>query len=526
MVLEAKRSNKSDSSKKSAPTPSPVSNIGIIGSLKKFPEKEYAKDILHQIAKAVAPIIHENNFKVGTLCEMYPKNPTLLGLNVNRGQKILIRLRSPTNERLFYPIGDLIVTFLHELTHNIYGPHDDKFYKFLDGLKKRFDELQSGGSVSGYVCEEERLGSGYNALGIYVSIREKRIKELSKPKITMESRKLGSLGGVEKVRDMRSVRQKLLEAAERRQRDAKWCPSNVDVEEVEPNNEEIDLEVVDGPEEKQSTSKTEGKRLTTTSKGLTGTTETKKSFLSHYKEVIDLTSDDYNEPMIVDSEIIVIDGCETQNKEKEVKSLPKSILRNSISELSDSNEEGVTKEPRRVQFSGLLPSFDEEKDSSQIESDTKEDDIQYTVSSSPRTFFGNEDRYPRRKLVAALNFDQILKKGELISLHESKESLFDPILHDRIESSEDSSGPKKKANTSLLNPKKKKTERKRVETKRIETKRTEIKRTEIKRTESKRTETKRTETKRTPRSKKTKAQQTAPPRMKKTVKSISFDQLL
>jgi hypothetical protein len=93
----------------------------------------------------------------------------VLGLNYNRGQKILIRLRPAGREDTFYEFEDLIGTMLHEviwstlfivdasidadcgclcmlqLTHNVHGPHDDKFYAFLKKLNEEYDELQSKG---------------------------------------------------------------------------------------------------------------------------------------------------------------------------------------------------------------------------------------------------------------------------------------------------------------------------------------------------------------------------------------------
>lgn len=38
----------------------------------------------------------------------------LLGLNVNKGQRIDIRLRSPNDESIFLPYDDLLGTLLHE----------------------------------------------------------------------------------------------------------------------------------------------------------------------------------------------------------------------------------------------------------------------------------------------------------------------------------------------------------------------------------------------------------------------------
>ncbi|KAG2732776.1 hypothetical protein G9P44_003766 [Scheffersomyces stipitis] len=395
--------------------PSPVSNIAKIGSLNRYADKEYANDLLHQVARLVAPIIHENNFKVGTLCEMFPKDANLLGLNVNRGQKILIRLRYHSNDRQFYPMGDIIGTFLHELTHNLYSAHDDKFYKFLDGLKKRFEDIQYGGASTTYRCEEETLGTKYNAFGGYMSEREKRIRALSKPKYKTESRKLGtSGGGISKVvADPRQLRQMILAAAERRMKDNKWCNHNSDITEIEPTNEELDIIEIEDEEADNNT--------------------TQKNLPEKYREVIDLTSDEYGESRTSNDEIIVVDACDNSNKDRKAPEIvsplqpkatldiPKSILRrpSTSPELEEMNSVHTT--GRKVQFSGLLlPAFDEEKPQNHKESEAEElEDIQYTFSSSPKMFFGAEQQYPRRKLVADLNFDQILKKADKIEIHKA-----------------------------------------------------------------------------------------------------------
>lgn len=381
--------------------PSPVANIAKIGSLNRFKDKEYANSLLHQVAKLVAPIIHENNFKVGTLCEMFPKNANLLGLNVNRGQKILIRLRHHHNDQHFYPLGDIIGTFLHELTHNLYGAHDSKFYAFLDGLKRRFEEIQTGATVDNYYCEEQKLGTGYNASGGFRLIKEKRIEVLSKIKFKSERRKLGTLsaGRVAKPKTPQEMRALALEAAERRLRDAKWCPSDVNVKEVEDEGGEVDLEEV-SKEEFNKLSSANKENITKENIPKATESDTTAEKFREYKEVVDLTDDDPS------GRIIVIDGCESGDKYN-----------------SDSSDSSVSKAAEHHTVVQLLPSFDSKGEdafkATLVHSEgTDEDPIQYTFSSSPgRTFIYDEDnekQYPRRKLVADLDFDQIIKKGDLI----------------------------------------------------------------------------------------------------------------
>lgn len=78
------------------------------------PKEAEALLILRKIASLVKPIMRQRSWRVGTLCEFYPAQGNLLGLNINYGQKICLRLRSPRDERQFIPIEQVIDTMLHE----------------------------------------------------------------------------------------------------------------------------------------------------------------------------------------------------------------------------------------------------------------------------------------------------------------------------------------------------------------------------------------------------------------------------
>lgn len=221
--------------------PSPVSRIGKIASLKKFPDTAQALDLLHDLARAVAPIINDRKFSVGLLSEMDPKNPSLLGLNVNHGQKILIRLRPPYNSRSFFPMGDLIGTFLHELCHNVHGPHNAAFYSLLDSLKTQYETASYN---SQYFAEENKLGSGIRDGWVSAQrIREQRLKKLGGGIYKAESRRLG--GVAVPIGDRRAA---MLKAAERRMRDSQWC-SEAAVSDV-PSGDDLEFkEFIDLTEE-------------------------------------------------------------------------------------------------------------------------------------------------------------------------------------------------------------------------------------------------------------------------------------
>ncbi len=94
------------------------------------------------------------------------------------GAKILVRLRYAGSPDAFLPQEDVVGTMLHEvrlvdpliplrmvnssiskLTHNVHGPHDDQFYKFLSGLQEEYDNLRrSGYAGEGFFSAGRRLG--------------------------------------------------------------------------------------------------------------------------------------------------------------------------------------------------------------------------------------------------------------------------------------------------------------------------------------------------------------------------------
>lgn len=425
------RQAKSRARKPSVPEkPSPVSRISKIGSLKRFSNQDQANALLHQVAKLVAPIIHENRFIVGTLCEMYPKNPNLLGLNVNRGQKILIRLRYHSNENLFYPLTDIIGTFLHELTHNLYGAHDNKFYRFLDKLKARFEEVQyNPSSVKGYIAIEETLGSSYAFNQSYKSINEKRIEKLGKGIFKAEARKLGGV-----IKSGKPVRQLMLEAAERRLKDSKWCPSEEsNIKDCNPDIEEVDLidvkELPNLHDGQKVIDLTQDSGPAQVLNEVVDLTDPSPAKLKEYKEVVDLADEEIPG---VKSDIIVIDACERPESKSE--SDTTSVI--STSPTISHTVPSITSQEDSHPKTDLLPSFEHsdkrfgETIFGEAVSDNEEE-IQYTFSSSPKTFIFNETElhHPRRKMVADLNFEQIMKKGEKIRVYSvsGNDAKFEPL---------------------------------------------------------------------------------------------------
>ncbi|ORY66933.1 WLM domain-domain-containing protein [Leucosporidium creatinivorum] len=207
--------------------------------LKKQPRADEALLLLKKIASLVKPIMKKHGWILPTLAEFFPSKPNLLGINVNGGQKICIRLRPAHDPHSFLSLDDSLVgTMLHELTHNVRGPHDDIFYKQLDALWTEYDALRASGyEGEGFLGRGTRVGVGVGH-DKGVSLEEARRKALKKfeerERVARLLGKGGKLGGA--VPDHRGKRMGdiLAEAAERRQRDAKACGHSDDHNHLPP----------------------------------------------------------------------------------------------------------------------------------------------------------------------------------------------------------------------------------------------------------------------------------------------------
>ncbi|KAF9469743.1 WLM domain-containing protein [Collybia nuda] len=193
--------------------------------LKDKPKADRALPMLQRVASLVKPIMRKHAWVLPVLAEFFPESPNLI--DVNGGQKILLRLRPAHAPDTFYDESDVVQTMLHELAHNVHGPHDDKFYKFLAGLQDEYDALQrSGYAGEGFFSEGQRLGTNVSHdLPPHVA-RLKALEAAEKRKrITQVLGSGGRLGGrVINNRNM-SPRELAAQAAERRARDEKACGS-------------------------------------------------------------------------------------------------------------------------------------------------------------------------------------------------------------------------------------------------------------------------------------------------------------
>jgi len=206
-----------------------ASYISSIKSLGKT-NNHTAFNTLRRIAAIVKPLLTKRAWKVGTLAEFYPRQQNLLGLNINHGAEIRIRLRCPHNESQFLPWDTVLGTMLHELVHIVRGPHDAVFYKLLDELTLELDAaMRNGWAGEGFDAPGSRVGLGVSH---NLPPHQARVQALDsaekRRKLSAHSAPPERLGGrfreVERWMDPRDLAG--LAAERRAARDGVWCASD------------------------------------------------------------------------------------------------------------------------------------------------------------------------------------------------------------------------------------------------------------------------------------------------------------
>ncbi|KAJ3127738.1 hypothetical protein HK098_005855 [Nowakowskiella sp. JEL0407] len=226
-----------------------------ITELKSFPQASTAYDMLLSVISKVSPLLKSHSWSMTTLAEFYPTNKNLLGININHGHTIKLRLRHPHDKSSFLPLDDVIQTMLHELIHIERGPHDETFYKLLDALAAEYDKLVSSGFTGiGFQSDGYRVGSfnpwadsNNNATVTYkdkakileaVEERKKRAKIMDPP----GGRVLGLESELTKLQKVLTPREMVALALDRRLKDKVWCGGN---EEGNHSSDDFNDEVID-----------------------------------------------------------------------------------------------------------------------------------------------------------------------------------------------------------------------------------------------------------------------------------------
>ncbi|KAL9007542.1 MAG: hypothetical protein Q9173_007214 [Seirophora scorigena] len=181
---------------------------------KSRPREAEALQTLRKVASLVKPIMRQRGWRVGILTEFFPPEQNLLGLNWNRGQKICLRLRYPGDERQFLPLEQVVDTMLHELCHNVHGPHNEAFHSLWNQLRDEHEALlRKGYTGEGFLSEGRKLGGSAERIPVHEAQRRARAAAEKRRTLTAGSgQKLGG-AGVLRGQDMRKV---IADAAQRR----------------------------------------------------------------------------------------------------------------------------------------------------------------------------------------------------------------------------------------------------------------------------------------------------------------------
>ena len=128
-----------------------------IETLPMLPDQEKAKQILHSLSTdpGILACMTKHKWNVGCLSELYPEGKVgesevcVMGLNQNKGQKILLRLRTD-DLKGFRKILSIRKVLFHELAHNIHSDHDNEFYKLMRQIESECNDLDwtKGGHYS------------------------------------------------------------------------------------------------------------------------------------------------------------------------------------------------------------------------------------------------------------------------------------------------------------------------------------------------------------------------------------------
>ena len=165
--------------------------FGAIETLPNLPDRARAAAMLHALASdvGIASVMKARGWRVGVLEEMFPEGQVgvsavcVMGLNVNAGERIKLRLRTDDLAGFRPPLSVMAVLY-HELAHNVHAEHDGSFFALmrdvereacaaraaragassaLGGARVVADDDGGGGGVGAFVGGSGRLGGGGTA---------------------------------------------------------------------------------------------------------------------------------------------------------------------------------------------------------------------------------------------------------------------------------------------------------------------------------------------------------------------------
>ncbi|KAH9879350.1 hypothetical protein J1614_002789 [Plenodomus biglobosus] len=192
--------------------------------LKHLPRDGEALHMLRKAASMVKPMMRKRGWKVGTLAEFLPDEPQLLGLNINRTERILVRLRYHHDSRQFLSMEQVTDTLLHELSHIVFGPHNADFNNLWNELRDEHQSLvMKGYTGEGFLTQGQKLGGRRIPLEeMRRQARSAAEKRKAATNANAGGRRLGGIVPAVRGIDMRKV---IADAASRRNSITEGCAS-------------------------------------------------------------------------------------------------------------------------------------------------------------------------------------------------------------------------------------------------------------------------------------------------------------
>ncbi|KAI0169956.1 WLM-domain-containing protein [Hypoxylon sp. FL1284] len=188
-----------------------------------LPRQGEALHILKKVASLVKPIMRARRWKVGQLTEFYPDQHNLLGLNVGGGHKICLRLRYAGDVYQFLPIEQIIDTMLHELSHNVHGPHDSKFHALWNQLREEHEALvMKGYTGEGFLSTGHRLGGNSRIPAEEARRLARAAAEKRRQRAAGSGQRLGGTA----PRPDQDIRKTIVDAVERRNNTLRGCAND------------------------------------------------------------------------------------------------------------------------------------------------------------------------------------------------------------------------------------------------------------------------------------------------------------
>mmetsp|Transcript_25461 Transcript_25461/g.38443 ORF Transcript_25461/g.38443 Transcript_25461/m.38443 type:complete len:354 (-) Transcript_25461:120-1181(-) len=136
------------SRRKDASSSSFLYGFGKIETLPSLLHRDTARAILNKLANdpGILACMAKHQWKVGSLAELYPEGKVgesavcVMGLNKNKGQQILLRIRTDDlcGFRKYLNIKKVLY---HELAHNVHSEHDGQFFQLMRQIERECTDM-------------------------------------------------------------------------------------------------------------------------------------------------------------------------------------------------------------------------------------------------------------------------------------------------------------------------------------------------------------------------------------------------